>query len=135
MHKSICDEYTQIPAMMSYTVVPLVLGYAQSYLQADSNPVTNSTILMVTACGGMLAACAEEIRLKNKAREEKWGTTKSSKIIQRGQLRAYGLCLTGGILTSVFVAATDISKTDHEIDSEFSVIEQSEQNILYYEPQ
>lgn len=29
----------------------------------------------------------------------------------------------------------NISKTDYEIDSEFLIIEQSEQNILYHEPQ
>lgn len=133
MHKSICDEYTVIPALCSYSAVPIGLAWTQAHLQSPNNMDFNFLILMMSATTGFYGALYKEGKLKRQAKLEGWGATKSSKAIQKGQLKAYGTCLAAGMVTSIFLNAVVPEEYNKRVNGIFT--EKTEEIPLYYEPE
>ena len=144
MHKSICDEYTKIPAILSFSAVPVGIGALQTVFQTTSTLYNNIETIFIGASVGFAGAVVNEFRLQEKAYKEKWGVSKSSRRIQLGQLSAYGVGLSGGILTSVYMAMASPENDNQNMDHQALLTEQkyeqshsfdvSEQNPLYHIP-
>lgn len=133
MHKSICDQYGPMPKLAGITVVPLTVGKLASLNQPEAAQFITVFLAFAGAAIGTIGANHIESYLKKKARDEKWGATKSSRIIQKAQLGSYSAGLMGGLLMSSFLLAVQpVEEENHRIDGEMGL---GHEIILYQQPE